>query len=156
MASVVVLAACAGGPQRDSVEPMRLAHAPAQPAPVVATAPAPARAPGPLTRAEVDALVARGLGPLLARVRLSPVLDGGRFVGFRLDAAEDLGSWRASGADVRIGDVITQVNGIRIERPEQAMWAFQRLRIASAIDVDVLRDNARASIHSPILDGAAP
>jgi type II secretory pathway component PulC len=134
----------------------------AQPAPAspassgaqAASAPA-ARAPGPLTRAEVEALVAQGLGTFLARVEVSPVFARGRFVGFRLDSAEDLEAWRAAGADVQVGDVILRVNGIRIERPEQALWAFERLRIAHAIEVDLLRDGAPRTVRSPILDSTA-
>jgi general secretion pathway protein C len=113
------------------------------------------RAPGPLTRAEVEALVAQGLGSLLARMQVSPVLAQGRFVGFRLDAAEDLEAWHAAGVDIRTGDVIVRVNGIRIERPEQALWAFERLRIAPAIEVGLLRDGAPLTVRSPILDSTA-
>jgi general secretion pathway protein C len=111
------------------------------------------RPPGPLNRAEVDALLASGLGSFLARIRVTPVLSrGGRFVGFRLDNARDLDAWRASGVDIRVGDVIVRVNGIRVERPEQALWAFERLRIASAIEIDLLRDGTTTTVRSPIVD----
>lgn len=111
------------------------------------------RPPGPLTRPEVEALVARGLGVLLSRVDVSPVLDAGHhFVGFRLDRAEDLADWNAAGADVHLGDVIVRVNGIRIEHPEQALWAFERLRIARSIDVDLVRNGTPVTIRSPIVD----
>jgi general secretion pathway protein C len=115
-------------------------------------APPAQRPPGPLTRAEVEALLARGLGTFLARIEVSPVLDGNRFVGFRLDRAEDLAEWNASGADIRLGDVILRVNGIRIERPEQALWAFERLRIAPAIEIDLVRNGTPRTIRSPIVD----
>jgi hypothetical protein len=113
------------------------------------------RTPGPLSRAEVEGLVSRGLAAFLATIRVSPVISNDRFVGFRLDAAQDLSSWRASGADVRLGDVIVRVNGIRIERPEQALWAFEGLRAASSIEVEVLREGSLVTIRSPILGGVS-
>src|SRR5262249_7488472 len=112
------LLACAGS--RGPVTVRRFHMAVHATAPGAAVAGHHDRPPGPLTRAEVEALVARGLGSFLARVEVSPVLTGGRFVGFRLDAARDLAAWRASGADVCVGDVVLRVNGIQIERPEQA------------------------------------
>jgi S1-C subfamily serine protease len=129
-----------------------VAARPAAPSPADATVVERARPPGPLTRAEVEPLLAAGLGPLLARVHVTPVLARGRFVGFRLDDALDLPAWRAAGADIRRGDVIVRVNGVRIERPEQALWAFERLRIATAIELDLLRDGAPTTVRSPILE----
>jgi len=115
------------------------------------------RPPGPLTRPEVEALVARGLGMLLARVDVSAMLDAGHhFVRFRLDRADDLADWNAAGADVHLGDVIVRVNGIHIEHPEQALWAFERLRIARSIDVDLVRNGTPVTIRSPIVDPGAP
>ena len=136
------------------------ASAPVETAPVtvivpvaaVAIEPAPSRPPGPLTRGEIEALVRGGLGVLLGRVEVTPVMAAGRFVGFRLDAAQDLDAWHAAGADIRLGDVIVRVNGVRVERPEQAQWAFERLRIAQAIEVDLLREGAPTHIRAPIVD----
>ena len=117
--------------------------------------PVAARPPGPPTRAEIDATIARGLGVFLQSVRLEPVVRAGRFVGFELRAADDLPLWQASGVDVRVGDVIIRVNGMRIERPEQAMWAFEQLRIARELRLDVLRGNTSVVVQSPIVDSAA-
>ncbi len=113
------------------------------------------RPSGPLTREEAERLVARGLGPFLARIVVSPVLAAGRFVGFRLDRAADLADWQAAGADIRLGDVILRVNGVRIERPEQGLWAFEQLRIVPAIDVELLRNGTPVRLRSPIVDRVA-
>jgi type II secretory pathway component PulC len=96
--------------------------------------------------------VAQGLGAFLARVSVAPVLDGRRFVGFRLESAEDLDAWRAAGADLRVGDVIQRINGQTIERPEQAMWAFNQLRIARGVEVVGVRGSAPFRVYSPIVD----
>jgi hypothetical protein len=105
-----------------------------------------------LTRALVEQTVSQGLGVFLSRVSVSPVLRGARFVGFRLEAAEDLEAWRAAGADLRVGDVIQRINGQVIERPEQAMWAFDQLRIARGLEVVGLRGEASFRVYSPIVD----
>ena len=140
----------AAGPQSATVANPTVVAAVAAEAPVATVAVvAPSRPPGPLTRGEIEGLVRGGLGVLLGRVEVTPVMSAGRFVGFRLDAAQDLDAWHAAGADIRLGDVIVRVNGVRVERPEQAQWAFERLRIAQAIEVDVLRGGAPTRIRAP-------
>jgi type II secretory pathway component PulC len=115
-------------------------------------APATATAHTTLTRALIEQTVAQGLGAFLSRVSVAPVLDGRRFVGFRLESAEDLETWRAAGADLRVGDVIQRINGQTIERPEQAMWAFNQLRIARGVEVVGVRGSAPFRVYSPIVD----
>ena len=70
------------------------------------------------------------------------MLNGSRFLGFRLEAAEDIATWNASGADIRVGDVIQRINGQTVERPEQALSAFQTLLIAPGIEIHGLRSGA--------------
>jgi type II secretory pathway component PulC len=106
-----------------------------------------------LTRALVEQTVSQGLGTFLSRVSVSPVLRDAQFVGFRLESAEDLDAWRAAGADLRVGDVIQRINGQTIERPEQALWAFDQLRIAAGVEVVGLRGEAPFRVYSPIVDG---
>lgn len=112
----------------------------------------PAATPTVLTRALIEQTVSEGLGAFLSRVELTPVVNGQRFMGFRLEAAEDLAAWRAAGADLRVGDVVQQINGQRIERPEQALWAFEQLRIARGIEVVGVRGSAPFRVYSPIVD----
>jgi hypothetical protein len=148
VASVAGLAGCA------AATPSRATASRAVSVAAPAASPSRRAHSGPLTRADVEALVAGGLGAFLARIEVSPVMSRGRFVGFRLDAAQDLADWRAAGADIRLGDIVLRINGVRIERPEQAMWAFERLRIVSAIEVELLRDGAPVTVRYPIVDGA--
>lgn len=105
-----------------------------------------------LTRALVEETVAQGLGVFLSRVSVAPVVEGRRFIGFRLEAAEDLEAWNAAGADLRVGDVIQRINGQPIERPEQAMWAFDQLRIAQGVEVVGLRGATPFRVYSAISD----
>ncbi len=121
-------------------------------APLAAPSTPRVRVPGVLTRADIEEFVAHGLGSFLARIDVSPVLDHGRFMGFRLDRADDLESWRAGGADIRVGDVVRRINGISIERPEQAMWAFARLRVSDAVEVVLRRGADEITVRQPIVD----
>lgn len=91
---------------------------------------------GVIERTGLNAIVEQGLGRLLGRLQLSPTMEGKRFRGFRVAALDP--QWSASG--VLTGDVITRLNGQPIERPEQALAAFDSLRVASEVAVEIVRD----------------
>lgn len=126
---------------------------------LAASAPAPAVEPLPpplveaggtpvVARAELDEVLDGGLGRFLGRVDTAPVLDHGHFVGFRLtrlDPPLDSGGLRA-------GDVLIHVNGLPIERPEQALVAWDSLRVASALTLEIVRDGARNEVRFAIVD----
>jgi type II secretory pathway component PulC len=111
----------------------------------VPTAPAPEPAEAAdtsaavLTRQVLADAASRGLGHFLSEVDVSPVVEGGRFVGFRLNSARHLRRWRRAGADLRPGDVITRVNDQPIDRPERAVGCLAALRDATELRVDLLR-----------------
>ncbi len=154
------LAACASGGGHLDVSPAEV-PLPAQPASSGAEAAAPAddvddaSTPAVLTRDAVRAAVQRGIGHFLAGVELTPVVEGGRFRGFRLDHARGLRRWNAAGLAIRPGDVVTRINASPIERPEQAQAVFVRAATADAIIVDVLRDGAPVTLRIPVVDAAA-
>jgi hypothetical protein len=149
---ILLLYACAGGP--------KAAPPPAAPArPARAAPPPPAEPPAPrastehilianvtndknspyigvIDREGLQAIVDQGLGRLLARLKVSPVLQRGHFQGFRVTALDP--AWNGGG--VQIDDVIQHLNGLPIERPEQAQAAFESLREASEISVDLVRE----------------
>ena len=91
---------------------------------------------GVIDRAGLTSIVEQGLGRLLGRLQLSPDLNGTRFRGFRIVALDP--AW--SGSGVLTGDIIMRLNGQPIERPEQAMLAFDALRVASEVAVEIVRD----------------
>ncbi len=98
--------------------------------------------------------VHEGIGALLARVDVSPMLQAGRFVGFRLDRARGLQRLRAGGLDLQPGDIVTRVNGQTIERPEHAQAAFLSLAEAPEIVIDVLRRGAPVTVRTAVTDSA--
>ena len=139
--------ACGG-----SSPPPATAQAKAPAASAVETAePAPSAAPAALTRAQVREAIKRGVGAFLNASQLTfddwPVMQAGRFHGFRLRSIRaDLG------LDLKPGDVLLSVNGMPIERPEQADAAMRSLEKATALRVDYERDGAPRVIEIPIVD----
>lgn len=102
-------------------------------------APTPALASGPrIERAALAAVVPEGPAWLLQRVTVEAVEVGGVFVGWRIEALPP--GWSAYG--LRVGDVVTGVNGMAIETPAQAQAVWGSLADARALRVEVLRDGA--------------
>lgn len=132
---------CAGARPRVE-DPSEIPAAPSTTSAARAQAEAPDEGPSALTRAVLAEAVRGGFGSFLSAVTVSPVLRGGRFVGFRLDEARHLRRWNAAGLPLRAGDVVTRVNGRSIERPGDALAVFQGLIAATEIRVEVLRDGA--------------
>lgn len=164
------LAGCATSPAQRPDEPLIAGPADEQapdpargrrrveaPPPVTAApvaAPIPTGAAGSIPRAELDRVLAGSPGAFLARVDADPVLEGRRFVGWRIRSLF-AGDARFAGCALRPGDVVTRVNGLPIERPEQFAAAWDALRGASALSVDVLRDGRPGTLTFPITAPAA-
>src|SRR3974390_696326 len=116
-AIAVIQWACGGAPRAP-------APAPANAIVPAASATAPGASDHALSRSAVRATVAPGLGAFLQHVEVEdkPVWVGGKFHGFRIAVLRDDRFW--SGVDLKAGDVVTSVNGMPIERPQQAQAVF--------------------------------
>jgi hypothetical protein len=123
------------------------ASAPDVPDPTTGRPPAP---PGALFRSDVAATVDLGLGYFLQRVSVEPEVVDGRFRGFRIVELRPMEYWQ--GVDLKPGDVVTQVNGMSIERDIDAYQAFQSLRTAPALRVTFVRDGAPRELVYSIID----
>ena len=75
---------------------------------------------------------------------------GGKFHGFRIAALRDKPFW--SGVDLAAGDVVTSVNGLPIEHPEQALTAFDSLDVASELRVAFERAGQPRELVYSIVD----
>jgi hypothetical protein len=109
--------------------------------------------PNTLRRSAVLDAVARGPGAFLQRVDLDdrPVFDAGQFHGFRIAALRgDPTFWH--GVDIRPGDVVTRVNGVVIQKPDDARTAMQSLEVASELVVDFDREGQPHELKFTILD----
>jgi general secretion pathway protein C len=93
-----------------------------------------------VARSAVNDVVSHGLGAFLQRIELDgrPVRIDGKFHGFRVAALHDDPFWH--GVDLKPGDVVTSVNGLPIERPEQAQTVFDSLEVAGELRVAYDRD----------------
>ena len=130
MIRIAVVLACAG-PMLASSGCGGGNKAPASAPAPTASAPPPVRprgelpqVPGHLPRAAVLATLSRGLGAFLGRLDTEPVVESGHFRGWRIVRLRDP---LFKDVDLSPGDVVTRVNGKPIERPEQALNAFQGL-----------------------------
>jgi len=105
-----------------------------------------------LPRSVVHDAVSMGLGAFLQHVTVDdqPVRVGGKFHGFRIAALSEGSFW--SGVDLKPGDVITSVNGLPIERPEQAQTAFESLEVSSELRVAYDRDGQPHELVFAIVD----
>ena len=165
--AVLGIAACASAPKREP-EPAREPTAAVDTTPEsdAGDVPEPSAAPratltaggqhtpeylGAIDRAGLRAILDQGLGRVLARLQLSPVLVKGKFQGFRVNQIDP--AWAASG--VAVNDVVLRLNGSPIERPEQAMAAFESLRVASELALELSRDGQTIALRYRIEDSAS-
>lgn len=102
-----------------------------------------------LSRAQVKRAIAEGVGALLQHVTLDdwPAMRDGKFHGFRIKAIDP--AWKV---DLRPGDVVTRVNGMPIEHPEEADAALRSLEKAPKLRIDYERDGKPAVLELPIRD----
>lgn len=102
-----------------------------------------------LRRSQVKAGIARGLGYFLQNVTVDdyPVMRNNKFYGFKVKAIN-----AELGVDIQPGDVVTRVNGMSIEHPEEADAAMRTLEKASALRVDFERDGKPRTLELPITE----
>jgi S1-C subfamily serine protease len=126
---------------------------PPAPAPVATAKPAPlapaAMPAGTLRRADVNAVIDAGFARFLQTFDVEPSLDSGRFRGWtivELRSEELFGS-----VDLAVGDVVTSVNGLPIERETEAFDAFESLRGADQISVAYARAGTSRTLSYKII-----
>jgi general secretion pathway protein C len=152
---VILLAACGGS------EPPPVTAATAKPAPQAASAAhadakADATPAGSIRRSVLREALAAGPGAFLQHLTMddSPVFLAGKFHGFRIAGLRDPAFW--SGVDLQAGDVVTKINGMPIEHPEEALEAFRSLDVSSELHVSYERDGAPRELRFSIVDDMPP
>jgi hypothetical protein len=106
---------------------------------------------GAIRRADLLPVLDAGLGRFLQGVETEASLVDGRFVGFRLVSLYP-DDPRFRGIDLAPGDVVVRVNGMSVERPEQAFQVWDGLRVASQLLIEYLREGERREIRFDIVD----
>lgn len=147
---VISLGFGCGGASRPAAAPPPSEPAPA---PVAEPEPPPERpeGDGTIARAELEPILEAGLGRFLQGVETEPVLEGGRFVGFRLISLYP-NDERMADVGLSPGDVIERVNGQPIERPEQALSVWNSLRVASELWIEFQRGEEERELRFEIVD----
>lgn len=77
------------------------------------------------------------VGELMREARMEPHLVNGRTDGFVVRMIRPHSFLAQLG--LRLGDVVTAINGVQLSSPEKALQVFQQLREANDIRVDLLR-----------------
>jgi type II secretory pathway component PulC len=105
---------------------------------------------GVVLRSEVKSALSLSLGSFLRHVDVEAAFKDGAFVGYQIKALRDASDW--DGFDLRIGDVVSRVNGMPIERAEQAMLAFYACARVKEISVTGERAGAPLAVTVPIVE----
>jgi hypothetical protein len=103
-----------------------------------------------LQRSAINRTIDEGFGRFLQRVTVEAELVDGKFVGFRIVRFTEPKDWL--GVGLVPGDVVTKVNDLSIERPEQAYLAFVALSSRKSLDVVYLRSGHTMRLSLPIVE----
>ena len=97
------------------------------------------REPGVFRRSEIGRLLEFGPAVVLEHVDTEPSYEEGRFLGFMIVDFSDQAQSYVS-PELRVGDVITHLNLVRVERPDHYLEVWNQLGEAEEIRIDFLRD----------------
>ena len=125
------------------------ATAATKPAAAASASAAPIARAGHIPRAALDAVLQQGAFWVLEQVPIEQVMDKGKFVGWRV--LELPRQWAS--AELQPGDVVTKINTMSLERPEDFFAAWSTLSVASELKVAYLRDGEAKEMSMPI-DGS--
>ncbi|MBK8251721.1 MAG: serine protease [Polyangiaceae bacterium] len=114
-------------------------------APAAPAAPVDNAAPGHLARPMVERVLRQGPPWLLAQIVPEEVIRDGRFVGWRLLSLP--ASWNI---DLKPGDVVTKVNGLSIETPDDFWAAWMQMQSAVELRVAYERGGKPLELVMPI------
>ncbi len=78
-------------------------------------------------------------------VRATPARQNGKFIGFRLQAGRQRGALRDLG--LKPGDIVTSINGVKIDAPAKGMKAMQALGKGASVSVTLLRGGQEVSLN---------
>jgi len=96
----------------------------------------------------LEKLLADGPASILAMVQTDSYMQNGKFAGFAIVAFR---TTPPAFLDLREGDVVTSINNLPIERPEQYFKIFEALKTATELKFDILREGEAQTLIYPIL-----
>lgn len=98
-----------------------------------------------MRRAELLGVLERGPHAFLKELDVRPMLQSGRFIGWRVLA------YRRSNV-LKQGDVVTRVNEQPVQRPDEFFAVWRSLAKAEYLRVEVLRGGKSLTLHYAITD----
>ena len=98
--------------------------------------------PGQIARTDIEEVLRAGAPWILRRVLIEEVITDGKFVGWRVLKMPP--EW--SNVDLKMGDIVTKVNGMPIERPEELHSALSTLAVASDLRIAYDRDGGQREL----------
>lgn len=132
------LAACGG-----STPPPEPPKKPAPKAPMVEQA----VPDGAIARRQLEAVLREGPPWVLSRVPIDEVVEGKKFVGWRIQELPV--AW--DDVDLRAGDVVTGVNAMPLETPTDFWAAWTTLSVASELKINYRREGQEMEVSIPIV-----
>ena len=104
---------------------------------------------GAISRQALTAFISEGPAAVLARVTTEPARARGKFIGFRITAFHPE---PPKAVDIRVGDIVVAVNGLKIITPEDYFRVFQELNVVSELRFDIIRNNQTLEKIYPVVD----
>jgi PDZ domain len=102
---------------------------------------------GAIARRDLEGILREGPPWLLQRIAIEEVVEGKKFVGWRIQEVPI--GWDI--VDLRAGDVVTHINTLALETPTDFWAAWTTLSVASEVKVAYLRDGAPLEVSVPIV-----
>jgi hypothetical protein len=136
---LLALAACSGSQDGDTTPPID--GDARQPAPSLGAD------PPVVPHSQLLDVLGRSVGDFLRLVEVEPEQHGGTFDGWRIARLpESMPGW----LDIRQGDVVTAINRMPLEHPDQAQQVWESLRVSSEVLIELRRGDREFSIRIPI------
>ncbi|QDG49756.1 hypothetical protein FIV42_03090 [Persicimonas caeni] len=92
-----------------------------------------------VSRAELDRFIDKGPPFALTMVKVSPSRADGKFQGFEITAMKRSAA-EAVAPQLVPGDIVTHINGVRMEKPDDYLNAWKLLGEVSKVRIDFIRD----------------
>lgn len=94
---------------------------------------------GVITESQRKRLLDKGPPYIFQVVQVEPAKQDGEFRGYEIVGAKPEAQ-EAMSPQLEVGDVITRINGVAIERPEDYMEAWEKFAGGEDVHMDLLRD----------------
>jgi hypothetical protein len=100
--------------------------------------PAPSDAPT-VTAGQIESFMQKGPPYALTITRVEPHRINGAFAGFEITAMHPSAK-RFLGDELGVGDVVTHINGVQMEKPDDYLAAWKLLDDVDAVRIEFMRD----------------